>query len=250
MKLKKVFGCVFTLGVLLVLLFLTTEFVDTGMYNIYEYLLYAVIGVFSLALWNKISFKNTSKKLLINSFWALGFTAVIFLINNLLHFIKFNNMFNWVDPCPLWVFMKSDITYTQGIGLFRYPFVFALLFSANIIIPVIIQKSKSSNSRRKGIIEKLCITEDDICDLYSDKSDLEILVNLYLKEKIGETAIYEYCKTLTDSEKDIAELTKCMDSSDVKILYDIFFEKYKETATEEMMLKYTEKYKEKFKEQS
>ena len=95
-----------------------------------ELLCYCLLAVCFCVVNHKILCKSTSAAFVTSILLALGFTASVFLLNNLWRYIYENTRFYWGRPeekafyWPYLSVLKSDFLYTIGIGRFRYWLVF------------------------------------------------------------------------------------------------------------------------------
>lgn len=95
-----------------------------------ELLCYCLLAVCFCVVNHKILCKSASAAFVTSILLALGFTASVFLLNNLWRYIYENTRFYWgrfEDKAFYWPYLsvlKSDFLYTIGIGRFRYWLVF------------------------------------------------------------------------------------------------------------------------------
>lgn len=95
-----------------------------------ELLCYCLLAVCFCVVNHKILCKSASAAFVTSILLALGFTASVFLLNNLWRYIYENTRFYWGrsgDKAFYWPYLsvlKSDFLYTIGIGRFRYWLVF------------------------------------------------------------------------------------------------------------------------------
>jgi len=79
-----------------------------------------------------------SRVYLFAGFSALLCTALVYLYNNLLHYLDWFNMAIYQaervsDIAPYWVFLRHDLTYAIGWGWARYPAVFLIALSLCLV---------------------------------------------------------------------------------------------------------------------
>jgi len=137
---------------------------------------------------------------------ALIMTLGIFFVNNFWHYAEFASMFNWPDDISYWSFVKSDLEYNVGIGLFRY--VIAYLCYLVIFIAVDMQLVVRASNLLCLICEKIGLFElfgiRDADELNDDDITLisEIIGNKDLSE------LYTYKIETKKEVKYIIEIEK------------------------------------------
>lgn len=151
MNSKKIFTVTsIALSILTILLFvaITVSYLNPNNYDIkiityFEKEVYVLCGICYLYIFHNFIQKATSisSKIILSFLCSFSCTVQIFLLNNLWHFIDFNEMFNWEDPASYSVFLVNDLSYWgNGMG-FKYPFVFFLMLIAcladSVIIPLV-----------------------------------------------------------------------------------------------------------------
>ena len=143
------------LSLLTILLFvaITVSELNPNNYDIriityFEKEVYVLCGICYLYIFHNFIQKATSisSKIILSFLCSFACTVQIFLLNNLWHFIDFNEMFNWEDPVRYSVFLVNDLSYwDNGMG-FKYPFVFFLMLIAcladSVFIPLIKPKTQ------------------------------------------------------------------------------------------------------------
>lgn len=79
----------------------------------------------------KDSYKTVRVKVVVSFLFSVLVTACVFFYNNLLHFFVTNGVLKTsMQKIPYNLFLREDITYHFGLGIFRYIliFVISLLF--------------------------------------------------------------------------------------------------------------------------
>ena len=68
-------------------------------------------------------------------------TVQVILLNNLWHYISFNEMFDWVAPSRYIGFIIQDLSYVQNGQGFKYPMVFVLMILASLFVAFLWDKT-------------------------------------------------------------------------------------------------------------
>ena len=102
---------------------------------------YLLCGLAYLATYSLlIRYINSSKQKILLAFAAGAVCTVqVFLLNNLWHYISFNETFNWVDAVGYTDFLIHDLSYTENGQFFKYPQVFALIFSSCFFVAFLLR---------------------------------------------------------------------------------------------------------------
>lgn len=92
---------------------------------------YLLCGLCYLVFYHLIIKKtNCNKsKILMGAGASFITTVQVVLLNNLWHYISFNEIFHWITPARYISFVIHDLSYTQCGNWFKYPMVFALMFA-------------------------------------------------------------------------------------------------------------------------
>lgn len=125
--------CSVALLVMITYAFLNPDNYKYCYFTIFEKEAYIFSGLCYLLIYHQIIRKaNNSHKSIILT--GIGVSAVctvqVILLNNLWHYISFNEMFDWVDPARYSGFLIKDLSYMQCGNGFKYPMVFALMLAA------------------------------------------------------------------------------------------------------------------------
>lgn len=80
----------------------------------------------------------------------LLFTGGIFCFNNLLHYHGYASMFGYPEDVKFYPFLRSDLHYTLGLGVFRYVLCFALGIFTFLILDTGLYQAAANGVKRLG----------------------------------------------------------------------------------------------------
>ncbi len=115
-------------------------------FAILEKEIYAFAGFCYLYIFHYIALnaKRETMKIVLSFLCSFVCTVQVFLLNNLWHYIEWNEMFDWENPFRYSGFLIDDLGYRSPELIVRYPLVFGLMFIAcladTVFVPII--KSK------------------------------------------------------------------------------------------------------------
>lgn len=112
-------------------------------FTYFEIEAYFLCGLCYLMFYHLIIKKtNCNKsKILMGAGASFITTAQVILLNNLWNYIKFNEMFNWIDPPSYIKFIINDFSYTQCGNWSKYPMVFAMMFTGCLFDAFLLRKT-------------------------------------------------------------------------------------------------------------
>ncbi len=141
-SIEKIFNVVHIVSIVLMALTCASTFVVNVLYSsmgennrTLEFLFYAAVLLIALSVYSNVLFRIQSfkRKILVGSFFAMAYTLVVFLVNNIWHCVYYNNLFPaGYDPISYATIIKADILYKAG--WWRYPSVFLLAFTLQFMI--------------------------------------------------------------------------------------------------------------------
>lgn len=138
MKIKKmpiVISVILSLISILMFVSITISYLNPDNYDLklvtyFEKEAYALCGVCYILTFHGFIHNTSSKakKIFLSFLCGAVFAIQICLLNNLWHYIDFNEKFNWIEPAKYSSFLIDDLKYMHGGMVFRYPLAFALMF--------------------------------------------------------------------------------------------------------------------------
>lgn len=96
------------------------------------YMLYAFCFYILYIFVNK-RIKKWKNKFFLAASVSLLLTALVFTMNNIWKYIRFNAVLGWEEAVPLLDFFKNDILYSEQYAEFRYPVLFLGMIAICII---------------------------------------------------------------------------------------------------------------------
>ncbi len=145
-------------------------------FRFHEIEAYVLCGLCYLYIFSRAvrNVKKKSVKVVLSLLCSLVCTVQVYLLNNLWHYIEFNEMFDWVDPIGYSYFLVDDLRNMTTVMSIRYPLVFSLMFIACITVTIFIPMLKPKVLdwlEEKNIINRISglMTYDDEDDILSQR---------------------------------------------------------------------------------
>lgn len=135
--------CSITFFVVITYAFFNPENFKLHLMTIFEKEAYILCGLSYLSFYSVFIKKANSNKskILLGAGTAATCTVQIILINNLWHYIEFNEHFDWIGPARYLSFLVQDIFYIQNGNGFKYLVVFLWMFSACLFDAFLLRKT-------------------------------------------------------------------------------------------------------------
>lgn len=177
------------------------------------------------------------KKIAVASLISLAFAVTVFLINNMWRYMYFNYALYLCAPTPFWMVMKWDITYTRGLGEFRYPLAFATMLAICVILTLI---------KHFNIPEKVGYCIDNLSEqLYLKSLKKENLADVYFQalEDSDRERLEDYVENMTLTDYNKEAFMELIDFKDDDYLIFLFLKRFGNLLTKKEFLKYKNMYK-------
>ena len=129
----------------------------------YELMCYGIWGICLAVVFYHVSdkLKVTWNKITAGAVVSAIYTLLVFFANNFWRYISINNTFNDEIFVPYTAVLKWDITYTEGLGEFRYFAVFLLMYAlCGLIIALSHSKTKDVFTRVKDNFYNWLLVEE------------------------------------------------------------------------------------------
>lgn len=177
-----------------------------------EFVCYSVISMAYLTTFYAIAKKiKIPSKIGFSFIGAALFTVEVFFINNILHTMRFWGMFRFQGFSfneGFWPFVKYDLKYSLGLGIFRYILVFLFQLIAFGIVSVLADlKIRTSLKEKADNMKRILFVKTSI---FFGNSNLARLTNAYCHDLIEFRVISDYLNEVKYDERFMYELIHCI----------------------------------------
>ena len=201
----------------------------------YEKICYLLWGIAFLMTFRRMAAgcKKLWTKLSAGVGISLLYTAFVFFLNNYWRCVAINGEFAMDPPFSLATVMGWDITYTNRLGEYRYPAVFAVMLALCGLI-LLWTRSKNPTKWLDRFLDWLAL-----CDLKKRSLDEVYREAREMPEIDG---LVDYINRMLQDEAHKAELMEFMDQHQDRLLIRLFLRRFEELVTREEYLKYKAMY--------
>ena len=197
---------------------------------------FAYLSVFALIVRNL----KLPAKIVLSVPAAALYTVRYFLLNNVIHTLTFPVEISGTNDflSDYLYFMRYDLNYRYGLGIFRYVLVFAVQLA--LFGLVILFQSEKGRGFLRTVFSKPAEIIGIVSNRFLFRSEFIKLTELFVDAKIGFTAIAEY---LDDTEHDVYlmhDMMYCITKFGIPIYSDLLFSLFGNVLTEKQYIKYRE----------
>ena len=198
-----------------------------------EFVCYSIISMAYLTTFYVIAKKiKLPLKIVFSVIGAALFTAEVFFVNNILHTMRFWGMFRFQGFSfheDFWPFVKNDLKYSLGLGIFRYILVFLFqLIAFGIVSAFADPKVRTSLKRKADNTKRILFIKTSI---FFGNSNLARLTNAYCHDLIEFRAISDYLNEAKNDERFMYELIHCIKKYQIPKYSFVLFRRYKRQLT-------------------
>lgn|GEM_PF-4178284 len=198
-----------------------------------EFVCYSVISMAYLTTFYAIAKRiKLPSKIVFSFIGAALFTAEVFFVNNILHTMRFWGMFRFQGFSfneGFWPFVKYDLKYSLGLGIFRYILVFLFQLIAFGIVSVLADsKIRTSLKEKADNMKRILFVKTSI---FFGNSNLARLTNAYCHDLIEFRVISDYLNEAKYDELFMYELIHCIKKYQIPKYSFVLFRRYKRQLT-------------------
>lgn len=191
-----------------------------------EFVCYSVISMAYLTTFYAIAKRiKLPSKIVFSFIGAALFTAEVFFVNNILHTMRFWGMFRFQGFSfneGFWPFVKYDLKYSLGLGIFRYILVFLFQLIAFEIVSVLADsKIRTSLKEKADNMKRILFVKTSI---FFSNSNLARLTNAYCHDLIEFRVISGYLNEAKYDELFMYELIHCIKNTKSRNILSSFSE--------------------------